>query len=58
MLRAQANEYQRAIAIEVERLSEGQRFINNLMATRRPEREALPSLPGTTPNDGTRITPH
>ncbi|MBA3919574.1 MAG: hypothetical protein C0516_13425 [Gemmatimonas sp.] len=47
-----------AIAIEVERLSEGQRFINNLMATRRPEREALPSLPGTTPNDGTRITPH
>jgi hypothetical protein len=47
-----------AIAIEVERLSEGQRFINNLMASRRPEREALPSLPGTTPNDGTRITPH
>ncbi len=47
-----------AIAIEVERLSEGQRFINNLMASRRPEREALPARPSTTPNDGTRITPH
>lgn len=47
-----------AIAIEVERLSEGQRFINNLMASRRPEREALPSRPVITPNDGTRITPH
>lgn len=47
-----------AIAIEVERLSEGQRFINNLMAARRPERESLPSRPATTPNDGTRVTPH
>jgi len=47
-----------AIAIEVERLSEGQRFINNLMAARRPEREALPARPVTTPSDGSRITPH
>lgn len=49
-----------AIAIEVERLSEGQRFINNLLSTRRPEREALPVTPKkvSTPSDGTRITPH
>jgi hypothetical protein len=49
-----------AIAIEVERLSEGQRFLNNVMTQRRPEREALPVVPRTTttPNDGTRITPH
>lgn len=49
-----------AIAIEVERLSEGQRFINNLLATKRPERDALPVPPrkATTPSDGTRITPH
>ena len=49
-----------AIAIEVERLSEGQRFINNLMAGRRPEREALPvqPLPIAEPRDGTWITPH
>jgi|APMI01.1.fsa_nt_gi hypothetical protein len=49
-----------AIAIEVERLSEGQRFINNVLATRRPEREALPVAPrtGSTPTDGSRITPH
>jgi hypothetical protein len=49
-----------AIAIEVERLSEGQRFLNNIMASRKPEREALPVTPrtGNTPNDGSRITPH
>jgi hypothetical protein len=47
-----------AIAIEVERLSEGQRFINNLMATRRHEREALPAHPVITPSDGSRVTPH
>lgn len=48
-----------AIAIEVERLSEGQRFLNNLMASRRPEREALPTTPrAITPSDVTRITPH
>lgn len=47
-----------AIAIEVERLSEGQRFINNLMATRRPERETLPARPVSTPSDGSRVTPH
>lgn len=49
-----------AIAIEVERLSEGQRFVNNLLSTRRPEREALPVTPKkvSTPSDGTRITPH
>jgi hypothetical protein len=49
-----------AIAIEVERLSEGQRFINNLMAGRRPEREALPvqPLPIAEGRDGTWITPH
>lgn len=48
-----------AIAIEVERLSEGQRFLNNLMASRRAERDALPRAPlVSTPSDGTRITPH
>lgn len=48
-----------AIAIEVERLSEGQRFLNNLMASRRAEREALPRTARVaTPSDGTRITPH
>jgi len=49
-----------AIAIEVERLSEGQRFINNLMAGRRPEREALPvqKLPVAEPRDPNWITPH
>ncbi len=49
-----------AIAIEVERLSEGQRFINNLMAGRRPEREALPvqPLPMVEPRDPSWNTPH
>ncbi|MCA0375606.1 MAG: DUF3450 domain-containing protein [Gemmatimonadetes bacterium] len=49
-----------AIAIEVERLSEGQRFINNLLANRKPERDVLPVAPrkATTPSDGSRITPH
>lgn len=49
-----------AIAIEVERLSEGQRFVNNLLTTRRPERETLPkaSRKGNTPSDGSHITPH
>lgn len=48
-----------AIAIEVERLSEGQRFINNVMSARRPEREIAPLPPRiTTPVDGMRITPH
>ena len=49
-----------AIAIEVERLSEGQRFTNNILSTKRPEREALPvqSRPMSEPRDGTRNTPH
>lgn len=49
-----------AIAIEVERLSEGQRFLSNLMATRRPERDALPVSPrvASSPSDEMRITPH
>lgn len=49
-----------AIAIEVERLSEGQRFTNTLLSARRNERDALPVTPNRiiTPNDGTRITPH
>lgn len=49
-----------AIAIEVERLSEGQRFLSNLMAARRPERSELPAPPRlvTTPSEGSRITPH
>lgn len=54
-----------AIAIEVERLSEGQRFINNVMAGRRPEREGLPAqpmaappLPMAEPRDNAWITPH
>ncbi|MBL0940896.1 MAG: hypothetical protein IBJ03_18535 [Gemmatimonadaceae bacterium] len=49
-----------AIAIEVERLSEGQRFTNTLLSSKRNERETLPVTPNriTTPNDGTRITPH
>jgi hypothetical protein len=49
-----------AIAIEVERLSEGQRFINNVMAGRRPEREPLPAqpLPIVEPRDSAWITPH
>lgn len=49
-----------AIAIEVERLSEGQRFLSNLMAARRPERSELPAPPrlATTPSEGSRITPH
>jgi hypothetical protein len=47
-----------AIAIEVERLSEGQRFLNNLLAARRPEREVLPATPRITPSDVTRVTPH
>lgn len=49
-----------AIAIEVERLSEGQRFINNVMAGRRPEREPLPvqKLPVAEPRDPNWITPH
>lgn len=47
-----------AIAIEVERLSEGQRFLNNLMAARRPERDALPHAPRITPSDVGRVTPH
>ncbi len=49
-----------AIAIEVERLSEGQRFINNVMAGRRPDGEALPArpLPVVEPRDANWITPH
>lgn len=48
-----------AIAIEVERLSEGQRFLNNLMATRKEPGAMLPVPPRViTPTDGTRITPH
>ena len=49
-----------AIAIEVERLSEGQRFINNLMAGRRPERESLPvqPMPMVEPRDPSWNTPH
>lgn len=47
-----------AIAIEVERLSEGQRFLNNIMANRRPERDILPVVRATTPTDGSHITPH
>jgi hypothetical protein len=47
-----------AIAIEVERLSEGQRFLNNIMANRRPERDVLPVVRATTPTDGSHITPH
>ena len=49
-----------AIAIEVERLSEGQRFINNILSAKRPERDALPAQarPIADPRDGTRNTPH
>jgi hypothetical protein len=54
-----------AIAIEVERLSESQRFINNVLAGRRPEREGVPAqplpvspLPKTEPRDSAWITPH
>ena len=49
-----------AIAIEVERLSEGQRFVNNILSTKRPERDALPVSPRSTsaPGDGSWITPH
>lgn len=49
-----------AIAIEVERLSEGQRFVNNVLSKRRPERESLPlsARKQSTPTDGTHITPH
>ena len=38
-----------AIAIEVERISEGQRFVTRLLAERAPEARALPSdlRPGT-----------
>ena len=34
-----------SIAIEVERISEGQRFLNKVMAGRERERAALPSTP-------------
>ena len=49
-----------AIAIEVERLSEGQRFINNILSTKRPERDALPAQQRSMadPRDGSRNTPH
>jgi hypothetical protein len=49
-----------AIAIEVERLSEGQRFINQLVSAGRPERDAIPVRvrTGNTPTDGTYVTPH
>lgn len=49
-----------AIAIEVERLSEGQRFINNVLSAKRPEREALPvqQRPLTEPRDPAWHTPH
>src|SRR5919206_1799073 len=36
-----------SIALEVERISEGQRFLNKLMAGRERERAALPSTPST-----------
>ena len=49
-----------AIAIEVERLSEGQRFINNVLSGKRPEREALPVQPRpiAEPRDPAWNTPH
>jgi len=47
-----------AIAIEVERLSEGQRFLSNLMASRRPERDVLSVARTSTPTDGSHVTPH
>jgi hypothetical protein len=47
-----------AIAIEVERLSEGQRFINNVLAAKRPEREALPVQQRPEPRDPAWNTPH
>lgn len=49
-----------AIAIEVERLSEGQRFINNILSAKRPEQEALPAQPRpmVEPRDDTWSTPH
>jgi len=49
-----------AIALEVERLSEGQRFVNYILSTKRPERDALPVSPRSTsaPGDGSWNTPH
>ena len=48
------------VAVEVERLSEGQRFVNHVMSTRRPERDALPVQPPpfTTSGESSWITPH
>ena len=49
-----------AIAIEVERLSEGQRFVNSVLSGKRPEREALPAQPrpAAEPRDPAWNTPH
>ncbi|QJR37490.1 hypothetical protein [Gemmatimonas groenlandica] len=48
-----------AIAIEVERLSEGQRFVNNVMSARRVDRDVAPAQPPLpAPNETSWITPH
>lgn len=49
-----------AIAIEVERLSEGQRFVTKILSTKRPERDELPVAPPSiaAPPERSWITPH
>jgi hypothetical protein len=49
-----------AIAIEVERLSEGQRFVTNILSTKRPERDVVPLSPRPLAEqpESTWITPH
>ncbi|MEQ1693083.1 MAG: hypothetical protein ABMA00_17470 [Gemmatimonas sp.] len=49
-----------AIALEVERLSEGQRFVTNILSAKRPEHDALPvpPRPVAEARDGSWNTPH
>jgi hypothetical protein len=49
-----------AIAIEVERLSEGQRFVTKILSTKRTERDELPVAPPSVaaPVERSWTTPH